>query len=271
VDVEDSHFTVALVEQSVEYLKELINIISTERTLWLMPRGRTGARQIRVAQFLGFARTLRPQVGILLFTLELSEQEMISSASLVLDVLGNVQIESDEGTLATDMEYSIVDSHVLVPRYLPMTLNGDMERVSDRLTSLDGTANSPQKHRKGLLQTLCWQEPPHTSCVPNDHVEIDIRAAGWNVYNILCAKGIINSEITPEYSGFGCEASGVIRRVGGGIDSYSVGDRVMVITNDGSLSTSTIVPDKLVFRIPVCITFSEAAKVPVCSGNVLYS
>lgn len=271
VDLEAICISAELEEPTFEHLKNFLHNINTHRVLWLMLRVQTGAEQIRAAQFLGFARTLRSELGMSLYTLEASKEDAISCINLVIDVFEKIHDDADEGTLAPDMEYAMKDSRVLVPRYLPMTFQAEMERLSATLAPKTESTRALRIQKKGLLQTLYWQEAPLESCVPDGHVEIDIRAAGLNAYDILSAKGIINGDVSSESFKFGCEASGVIRRIGADVGNFNTGDRVMILTNGGCVATHVIAPSKLVFRIPDSMTFTEAATIPVCFGTVLYS
>ncbi|KAK9770756.1 putative Carrier domain-containing protein [Seiridium cardinale] len=271
IDLEPNYYSANLDEPSFQDLKGLMGSINTN-TLWLMPPVQTGARHIRAAQFLGFARTLRSELGISLFTLEIDERDLIAHPELVIDVFAKIESETDTGALAPDMEYAVKDSRVLVPRFLPLTFKGEMERLKTNNSSDgDGIMKSLRIRKKGMLQTLYWQEKPIEPSLADDNVEVEIRAVGLNAYDILSAKSIINSEVSSEAFEFGCEASGVVRRVGASVTEFKVGDRVMTLTNGGCMATQIVVPSNLVFHIPGTTTFAEAATIPVCFGTVLYS
>jgi acyl transferase domain-containing protein/NADPH:quinone reductase-like Zn-dependent oxidoreductase len=269
VDLEASCFSADLNEDKFETLKALIRNIN-KSTLWLMPPVQTGSKQPWAAQILGFIRTLRSELGAPIFTLEVEDNVSDMPTDLILDVFEKVLSDADTGILAPDTEYAIKDSQVLVPRFHPLSFE---EAAVHNNEGPDDTQKRKVLgiQKRGLLNTIYWKEAPVSASVPDGHVEVDIRAVGLNAYDVLSAKGIIFGEVLPDALRFGCEASGVIRRVGAGVDRFHIGDRVMLITDGGCLATNAIISSDLVYHIPDSMDFAQAATIPVCFGTVLYS
>ena len=67
------------------------------------------------------------------------------------------------------------------------------------------------------------------------------------------------------------EISGIIRRVGPGVTSFSCGDRVVGMDEGGLFSSTVVISDLLLARIPDNLSFEDAATIPVCFGTVIIS
>lgn len=75
-----------------------------------------------------------------------------------------------------------------------------------------------------------------------------------NLQDILIALQIVELDERP----FGCEAAGIIRRVGSGVTSFAFGDRVAVIDRN-TFSTTHVTRETLCVKIPDTLSFEEAS------------
>ncbi|KAK4156109.1 hypothetical protein C8A00DRAFT_41378 [Chaetomidium leptoderma] len=97
-------------------------------------------------------------------------------------------------------------------------------------------------------------------------VEVEIWAAGLNFKDITTCLGIV-----PENEHLlGLEGAGVIRRVGGKVGSYSVGDRVLV-HGKGAFANRICVPKENVFLLPEWLSFEDAATMSIVYFTAVYS
>ncbi|KIP04265.1 hypothetical protein PHLGIDRAFT_31427 [Phlebiopsis gigantea 11061_1 CR5-6] len=107
---------------------------------------------------------------------------------------------------------------------------------------------------------------------PGPHeVLVEVHAAGLNpldwkiqVYNVFVS----------EYPAIiGSDAAGIVKKVGDGVTSVSIGDRVMhsgALTNArGTFQQYTIVPDDIVAKVPENITLDQAATIPAAAGTAV--
>ncbi|CAK4031885.1 polyketide synthase [Lecanosticta acicola] len=121
----------------------------------------------------------------------------------------------------------------------------------------------------GLLHKLEWvTDPVYNMPLDPTHVEIEIKAMGLNFRDLMIAMG--------EHMAIsiGCEASGVISRVGPEVTDVKVGDRVAYITglhNVGCFHTRGRVDQSVVTKIPDELSYEEAAGLPAVYVTVLYA
>lgn len=72
-----------------------------------------------------------------------------------------------------------------------------------------------------------------------------------------------------EYT-IGCECAGLVRRVGPGVTSFKVGDRVALMSK-GTFANRVRVPVGRAHVIPSWMSFEDAATIPLVYMTALYS
>ena len=85
--------------------------------------------------------------------------------------------------------------------------------------------------------------------------------------------GLVNADLIEgnmEGSGLGCEASGIITRVGPEVQDFEPGDRVLTIAS-GAFSTVLTTSASLCARIADDMSFEDAATMPCVYSTVIYS
>lgn len=273
VDLEnqDFHSKFFASEGEFEDRKGLLSRLVDTTTLWLMPPFQIEpTREFHAAQFLGFSRSLRSELNLQLFTLEINNNDLQLHTHLVLEVLEKVQQQTtvSVGKLAPDFEYAVRDSQIWIPRFRHLTVDREMRSLAT--SGKDRTMAELKIKERGLLNALYWQEKSSVADIPQTHIEVEIRATGLNAFDLYSAKGIVHGDVPLENLRFGCEASGVVRRAGSNAGAFQPGDRVMFFSSGGGFSTHAVIKADLVLRIPDSISFEQAATIPVCYGTVLY-
>jgi acyl transferase domain-containing protein/NADPH:quinone reductase-like Zn-dependent oxidoreductase/NAD(P)-dependent dehydrogenase (short-subunit alcohol dehydrogenase family)/acyl carrier protein len=123
--------------------------------------------------------------------------------------------------------------------------------------------------RPGMLDSLHLVEidvaPPLS-----DEIEIAVEAAGLNFRDLLLATGVIPPIGDDEHVALGFECVGRITRVGSGVDEFSVGQRVLALSND-CLATSVKTSAKLVALVPESLSAEQAASIPVVHVTAYYA
>lgn len=277
VDIEDRDFSTNYFNDVDHFdrLRDFLRQLVDRKTLWLMPPTQMGlSGEVHAAQFLGLSRSLRSELNMQLFTLEISSIEAFQEPHLVAQVFEKIQVDENDTnqTLAADMEYAVLHSQVFIPRFRPLTFESRLAELSTHQGTETGSKRAELRiSQRALLNTLFWQELPSVASIPEGHVEIDNRAIGLNAFDIFSAKGLIRGDVATENLKFGCEAAGVVLRTGSGVTGLRTGDRVMFFTNGGAFATHPVVPCELVLRMPDSMSFEQAATVPVCFGTVLHS
>lgn len=171
-----------------------------------------------------------------------------------------------------DHEYATRDGVIYVPRVTKTpNLNkqlqkyeskGELEEVSFTRCGrpLKLTIKTP-----GLLDTFRFKEDDlYYEPLPEDWIEIQVKAVGLNFKDVLVAMGNLNEDK------LGVDVSGVVTRVGSDVTSIKPGDRVMT----SSCNTfATFVRFPALGSIPMAkdMTFEDAASMPLIFLTAYYS
>ncbi|KAK3311877.1 polyketide synthase [Apodospora peruviana] len=275
VDLETRFFDPQdLSETNFSAFQNLLRHLKNERLLWLTRPSQVNCRDPRSAQTLGVARTIRAELALPFFTLEIDwnhhhNSESGAAARLVTQVFGKIRRVQDGDVLNSDKEFVVDDDGVIcVGRYHPFSLTQEMEARS----SSSSAPKSLHIIKPGALDSLQWRDEPEQSSLPDDAVEVEIRAAGLNFRDVLLAMGIISPHPSEPRIPLGMEAAGVVRRVGRAVlVSLQPGDRVMLLAPTSTLSTRLVCPAAAVVRIPDSLTPEAAATIPLCFATVLHA
>lgn len=68
----------------------------------------------------------------------------------------------------------------------------------------------------------------------------------------------------------GCECSGIVKRLGAGVNKFQIGDRVAVMRS-GTYANRLQTPVERAHTIPSWMSFEEAATIPLVYMTALYS
>ncbi len=119
--------------------------------------------------------------------------------------------------------------------------------------------------QRGSLEGLCVRTP---GCRPpgGGEVVVQVRAVGLNFRDVLNVLGRYPGD--PGIPGFEC--SGLVTRVGPGVEGTTPGDRVLVFDTDGCIADFLTVAMPNVIRIPERWSFEEAAAIPVAFLTAWY-
>ncbi|MFN8113737.1 MAG: medium chain dehydrogenase/reductase family protein [Solirubrobacterales bacterium] len=119
--------------------------------------------------------------------------------------------------------------------------------------------------RHGGPEVLEVRERRDPQVAPGE-VRIEVRAAGINFADLLARTGMYpDAPSTPCVVGY--EVAGVVDKVGDGVDSIAVGDRVMAATRFGGHAELCTVPVRDVIPLPEQLSFEQGAAVPVNYGT----
>lgn len=93
-------------------------------------------------------------------------------------------------------------------------------------------------------------------------VRVRVKAAGVNRADLLQRRGLY-----PPPPGWpadipGLEYAGTVERVGAGVRSWEIGDRVMGLVGGGGYADYVVVPEREAIRVADALSFEEAAAVP---------
>lgn len=89
-----------------------------------------------------------------------------------------------------------------------------------------------------------------------------VEAAGVNFADILARMGLYpDAPRLPAVVGYEC--SGLVEKLGAGVQGFCVGDRAMALTRFGAYSDRVVVSASQVLAMPAHLTFEQAAAIPV--------
>ena len=115
--------------------------------------------------------------------------------------------------------------------------------------------------RRGGLEAIDIIEESNPS-PKSGQLRIEVHRAGINFADLMMRQGLYGAApdfpFTPGY-----EVSGIVQELGQGVDSFSVGDRVVGLTGFGGYAEQVVVDQERVWALPDNITFDAAAAMPV--------
>lgn len=97
-------------------------------------------------------------------------------------------------------------------------------------------------------------------------VSLDIKACGLNFADLLMVKGTYQDTPAAPFT-LGMEVSGVVRELGDGVTSLSVGDRVVVFGGTGGLADQGVFPVAQCVVLPDAMSFEDAAAFQIAYGT----
>ena len=113
----------------------------------------------------------------------------------------------------------------------------------------------------GGPEVLEVREAPDPSPMRGE-IRIAVAAAGLNFADVSARVGLYPDAPKPPMT-VGYEVSGVVDAVGGAVEGFAVGDRVVAITRFGGQSTSVVVPIHQAVHVPDELDLVTAAAIPV--------
>jgi NADPH:quinone reductase-like Zn-dependent oxidoreductase len=240
--------------------------MGSEKLLWLTNPIQKNCRDPCSAQTLGVARTIRSELGLHFYTLEVDRIDE-RFGPLLVSVFDKIRAREDTDNLESDKEFVIDNGVIYLGRYHPFSLGDEI-----RLKSNNGRAQMAKAlgvRQPGMLETLTWRARPIPESIPEAHIEIEVRSAGLNFHDVVYAMGLISSARSPVP--LGMEVSGTVRRLGSGVTGLAVGDRVMSFTHKDGFSTHLVVADHCVLKIPDSMSFEEAATIQCCYTTAVHA
>ncbi|GLA87701.1 type I Iterative Polyketide synthase (PKS) [Aspergillus tubingensis] len=224
----------------------------------------------------GMSRVIRAEDPCVNFTL-LDVESAVSTGSL--EAICRTILSLQQGHQTQDHEFVERDGVVHVSRVYPDTqMNADAEK-EDAITTTAALPPAQQTQnlhehpscvrlvcrQPGKLQSLCFAEVSSSPVpLPDDFIEVEMHAAGLNFKDVATCLGIV-----PENPYLlGLEGAGVVCRLGKGVTSFRVGQRVLV-NRRGSFGNKVQCPVQGAHAIPDSMSFEEAASLPVVYLSVI--
>ena len=224
---------------------------------------------------LGLARTVRSETGgNTIITLDLDRQNLLTDSAAADTVFllfkSHYTLECD-WTGSRDVEYAESSGLLKIPRILEdKRMNQVIKSFTSNPVPEDQLFQQPGRCLRleitpGFLDTIRFVDDDRfTRDLPDDNVEIEVRAVGLNFKDVMMGLGQILSEA------LGGEASGVITRIGKSVRGFSIGDRVSCY-GFGTFSTVYQGAASAFQKMPDDMTFELGAALPVTYCTAFYS
>jgi len=119
--------------------------------------------------------------------------------------------------------------------------------------------------RHGGPEALRVEDRPDPEIGPGE-VRISVRAAGINFADLMARSGVY-PDAPPPPCVVGYEVAGEVDSVGEGVESHSVGDRVLAGTRFGGYAELVTVPADQALPLPEALSFEQGAAFPVNYGT----
>ena len=136
----------------------------------------------------------------------------------------------------------------------------------------DTAASHCLKFARHNIDSLHLVQVDRTSPGPDD-VEIRVRASGLNFRDVMWVMGLLPEEALENgLSGptIGMECAGEILRIGKGVSSFKVGDRVVAF-GSSCFATHVVTRANLVSHIPEGMSFEAATTIPTTFLTAYYA
>ena len=215
----------------------------------------------------GLARTIRAENGdSMIVTLDLDAQTPLpveDRAGKIFSVVMNNFCKGNVATRDVELEYVERDGTIMIPRIIederlrssvsPAARSDDLEPFCQNEHPLKAEIRTP-----GLLDTIQFvTNDSMTGNLPDDHVEVQVKACGVNFRDVMTAMGQISAHP------LGFECSGVVSTVGKAVEGFRPGDRVIATIPNGSFCNIIRASAEQVEVVPDEIPFDVAAALPV--------
>ncbi|KAG4429988.1 hypothetical protein IFR05_014525 [Cadophora sp. M221] len=228
--------------------------------LWITGSCQIGHANPAYAPILGLARVLRTELELEFAVLELDDFQ--SGVDVIPGVFGEFQKRiSDEENVNPEYEWAHVGDKTLVSRY-----HHTKVAPKPKALPVELTVRKLEQKRPGLTDTLYWKAV--TPQALKEEIRAEVKAVGMNYKDILIAQNIID-ETAAISTGLGLECSGIITEIGTEVSDFSIGDRVAIIYS-GSFTTSQVVSTSLCVKIPVEMSYEDAAALPVAYCTAIH-
>ncbi|KAG8533016.1 Type I Iterative PKS [Bacidia gigantensis] len=226
---------------------------------------------------LGLLRTIREEKGDTMLVhldldpdLSLDDPEVEDTIVSILKANFNRRLPP---SASIDTEYTLRGGLVMVPRVVEdktltsfVTSSSGARMPEDQLFHQDQRPLKAEVKTPGLLDSIQFVDDERAfGYLPDDHVEVEMKAAGLNFRDVMSSLG----QIDP-YP-LGVEGAGVITAVGKDVSELQIGDHVIATSNGGCFCSCLRVPANTIELIPKDMPFEIGASLPIAYMTAYYA
>lgn len=217
----------------------------------------------------GLARTIRVEKGdTTVITLDLDAQTPLSVADRARKILSMFMVgfgRENSATSDVELEYVERSGTIMIPRIIenhhlstPVPSTSESAALELEPYHQDGRPLRAEVRAPGFLDSVQFVADDRiVGDLPDDHVEVQVKASGFNFRDVMTALGQISA-----YP-LGCECCGVVSAVGKSVHSLQPGDRVIATVKGGCFCTTIRATADEVELVPDDIAYEVAAAFPI--------
>jgi NADPH:quinone reductase-like Zn-dependent oxidoreductase len=248
-------------------------LTSVQGILWVVRGAYVSSRTPEANMITGLSRSIRSETLLKFATLDLDSECILSDADTVKAILTVFR-----GTFSrqpgTNCELEFMERKGTF--FTPRIINDDMMNtyvhkktkgtvLENTLFAQDGRPLQLVIGSPGALETLHFVDQLLEEHLPDNEIEVEVKAIGMNPRDVAAAMGQL------ETLNFGFECSGIVTKTGNDVTNLAVGDRIAGISVfQGVCSTYSRIKESFAFKISDDMSFAEAASIPVAYSTAHY-
>ena len=241
--------------------------------LWVVRGAYVGSQNPDVNMVTGLSRSIRSETLLKFATLDLDSKCILSiedTVRAIIEVFGatfGIKVERN-----CELEYMERNGAFFTPRIINDDMMNEYVHKQTTASVLEPTTflenGRPLKMAVGMpgaFETLHFVDQKMEEPIPEDEIEIEVKAIGMNSRDVAVAMGQLDT-----YD-FGLECSGIVTKIGSNATRIAVGDHVAGISVSGGVySTYARTKAAFAFRINDKMSFMDAASIPVAYCTAHY-
>ena len=224
----------------------------------------------------GLLRTVRSENGqVPVVTLDLDAVNVLSSsqaASKIIEIYDDTFRRKIDSADRIESEFQERSGQILIPRLVEdVETNTALHTITTDARPTKMSFKQAERPLRidigtpGLLDSLYFvDDEDMTGSLPDDCIEVEVKASGLNFRDVMMALGQIAIDA------LGGEVSGIVKAIGKSVTSYRVGDRVAGC-HLGSFRNLVRPKALLMTAIPDEMSFETASALPVIYCTAYHS
>jgi len=249
-------------------------LTTVQGILWIVRGAYATSENPDSNMVLGLSRSIRSETLLKFATLDLDSRSPLSeelTAKAILDVFKATFGSQAEANC--ELEFMERQGSFFTPRIINDAKMNEYVHKQTTASVLESTSfiqeDRPLKMTigtPGAFESLYFVDDEEIETpLPEDEIEIEVKAIGMNTRDILVATDQISA------NGFGVECSGVVTKIGGSTTGFAIGDRVAGITvSHGVYSNYTRLKSAFAFKVGSETSFEAAATIPIAYCTSFY-
>ena len=263
-------------EPSFEQFEAIKRIFTTAAGVLWVTRGAQISSDSPVSNLItGLARTVRSEYGssrVILLDLD-PEETLGNPTAHQISALFEGHFGRNSHTVNNiDVEYARRNGRIMIPRLVKnKEVNKSVNSIIGEIVQEPQPFHQPGRPlvmevgTPGLLDTIHFVDDQRMrNPLPEDSVEIEVKATGFNFKDVMMAMGQV------EVDQLGLECSGIVNATGKSVQNVAVGDRVSFFAF-GAFSNLCRVEAIQAQKLPEKMSFELAASLPVIYSTAYYS